>query len=748
MPHKNDQRDILPHEGKHRRERAPVPEPRDRVHSPSFSRVSVDGQDDVTAPDEEAGVELVAGTDMVITTAGDSVEFECVPTIPPIPNSLNDLDDVDTVTNPPGSGDTLTYNGAGEWEPVTPVQQINDLSDVGSASVPTLDDFLRWDGGEWVNQDLGPLGGHDDVVSTPGTNGYVLTWDGPNGWWEPSPIPMQTVNLTDTRDAVSATVESSAGTDATIDAATSSLAGVMTAADKTKLDGLGQGKEDLMTGVITGGVISANAGDPSKYDLSEGTGITVDWTDPANPVVTDVSWAAVVAGTVPDLATDAFTSVHITSAGTVVLTASFLPGPEEKRQHIQLGLLVHTDLTEIESTSQAIPAYEASKAVLDWIAAVGAINAGNQYSANVAGNLTIDKAVGVTTLPFINRNINAQNPTMMDNAALAPVPSLNGGFRDGAGGHNASLPATTIDPDVYDDGSGVLATVPNNRWTIKRLYFLGDVGITYVSVGQVVYSKLADAEAAIFSEDPDIDPRVEGFSVLITALIVKKGATDLTSPTQAKFVKITQATSSGSAPSSSVLSVFGRTGAVLAAASDYDASEVDNDSGVAGAQVSDALDTLDTELGAVPSTYTKKAGVFMARKTVLQTTTTGLVVLSNWAAADSEDPAYSWDASGGILTFNEDWAGFINLNLYGVLSVSGRCELYAECQEDTGAGYVQVSGCQAANYAARQTTENEGGLAIPMFWHQADSGNKLRFVVRHATTAFRVKGFWSMWQTS
>jgi len=43
-----------------------------------------------------------------------------------------------------------------------------------------------------------------------------------------------------------------------------------------------------------------------------------------------------------------------------------------------------------------------------------------------------------------------------------------------------------------------------------------------------------------------------------------------------------------------VPSVFGRTGAVVAAASDYDASQIDNDSGVTGAKVSDALDTLKT----------------------------------------------------------------------------------------------------------------------------------------------------------
>lgn len=43
-----------------------------------------------------------------------------------------------------------------------------------------------------------------------------------------------------------------------------------------------------------------------------------------------------------------------------------------------------------------------------------------------------------------------------------------------------------------------------------------------------------------------------------------------------------------------VASVFTRTGAVVAAASDYDASQIDNDSGVSGSFVSDALDALDS----------------------------------------------------------------------------------------------------------------------------------------------------------
>ncbi len=43
-----------------------------------------------------------------------------------------------------------------------------------------------------------------------------------------------------------------------------------------------------------------------------------------------------------------------------------------------------------------------------------------------------------------------------------------------------------------------------------------------------------------------------------------------------------------------VSSVFGRQGAVVAQASDYDASQIDNDSSVSGATVKDALETLDS----------------------------------------------------------------------------------------------------------------------------------------------------------
>lgn len=51
----------------------------------------------------------------------------------------------------------------------------------------------------------------------------------------------------------------------------------------------------------------------------------------------------------------------------------------------------------------------------------------------------------------------------------------------------------------------------------------------------------------------------------------------------------------------SVVSVFGRAGVVTAQSGDYDSDEIDNVSSVAGASVSDALETLDAEIAAIPA---------------------------------------------------------------------------------------------------------------------------------------------------
>lgn len=91
--------------------------------------------------------------------------------------------------------------------------------------------------------------------------------------------PNVTTDLTTTHNASSVVINSSDGTDATINAATTSLAGVMTSSDKTKLDGIASGA-------------TANTGTVTSVALSGGTtGLTVS----GSPITT--SGTITLAGT-------------------------------------------------------------------------------------------------------------------------------------------------------------------------------------------------------------------------------------------------------------------------------------------------------------------------------------------------------------------------------------------------------------------------------------------------------------------
>lgn len=78
----------------------------------------------------------------------------------------------------------------------------------------------------------------NDLTQSGATTGQVVMWDGTR--WKASTVSTGSTptNLTTTVTSTNVTVNSDTGTDATIPGATASAAGVMTAADKSKLDGI------------------------------------------------------------------------------------------------------------------------------------------------------------------------------------------------------------------------------------------------------------------------------------------------------------------------------------------------------------------------------------------------------------------------------------------------------------------------------------------------------------------------------
>ena len=110
-------------------------------------------------------------------------------------------------------------------------------------------------------------------------------------------------------------------------------------------------------------------------------------------------------------------------------------------------------------------------------------------------------------------------------------------MRDGSGGHTLISSVADVDPDQYDDGSGTLATVANNKFTIQRIYLSAISTFTLVEYGQNVYDTLEAANAALFTAAHVANPVLTANATHRCWMIVKKSTTDLTDTANAAFIE-------------------------------------------------------------------------------------------------------------------------------------------------------------------------------------------------------------------
>ena len=103
---------------------------------------------------------------------------------------INDLSDVDTASNEPDDGDVLTWVDAdSQWEPMAPSGGgsfvIGDATDVNTTGADP-GDVLRYDGADWIPDDL-TLNDLSDVDTTGVATGNHLAYDG-SDWVDSSEI--------------------------------------------------------------------------------------------------------------------------------------------------------------------------------------------------------------------------------------------------------------------------------------------------------------------------------------------------------------------------------------------------------------------------------------------------------------------------------------------------------------------------------------------------------------------------------
>ena len=280
------------------------------------------------------------------------------------------------------------------------------------------------------------------------------------------------------------------------------------------------------TGVLTGGTLSTGAG-ASEYSISDGTGQLVDGVG----VITPVSWSGKSNITPTNLATNLISWVGINSAGNVVEQVTAFTRAQA-RTIIILGVVVHVNLTTVDAVNnEQHIAYNAMTSTYDLAESIGFFNVeGNVFSANGA-NLNIDQSSGKLFKMGSNYDLApVDNPHVRSLASLAAL-SFQYRFSDGSNG----VTGIAIDPTTLDDGAGGTTNVPNNQFSVQRIYIFTS-GNVKIQRGVESFPNLDSALAGYSSEAYVTEPSIEANGLLRGFLVLREDVTDLTDTTKAVFI--------------------------------------------------------------------------------------------------------------------------------------------------------------------------------------------------------------------
>lgn len=287
----------------------------------------------------------------------------------------------------------------------------------------------------------------------------------------------------------------------------------------------------LSNGVKTGFIISINA-DPTKIDISAGTGNIIDNSNPANPVYTPVTYAGGTNISITNIATANATYIAINSSGAIIQQTSPFT-PIQRRTLIILGAAIHSNRVIVNVVNN-LPdvVLDGIDQFNDLLDALRGFNvSGNIISANGA-NLFINKSGGYIFKKGANFVTSNLNPHLLQLAGLTAPSNLRYRLQNGTEYANTNV----IEPDSFDN-AGVRTLVPSNDFTIQRIYLFPS-NLIRIQFGQATYGSMAIAIQAIQTENFVTEQNIADNGLLRGLLVVKRGTTDLTDPTKAKFLEV------------------------------------------------------------------------------------------------------------------------------------------------------------------------------------------------------------------
>jgi hypothetical protein len=297
---------------------------------------------------------------------------------------------------------------------------------------------------------------------------------------------------------------------------------------------LGVGVYSSATGLLSGGVLSINAGNADHLDISAGAASYLDMTDPADPIVETITWSGTTVD--GDLGSNFYKWVGIyrtgPGTGAVIIDTDFTA--LERRTIAVLGKYWSTvSGSNITNTAgYANLGYGQYDTSLDFMEAYGAINVfGNTYSASNDAAMTLARTSGQAFRLGANRGLQPTSPNVYDSPAQLTIPSY---YYQISGSYQYDV-RSTIDPDTYDL-NGVQTSVPTDKWTVQRIYYFAVSNVTVMLWGQDYYDSYTLARDGIFNDEFELWYDTVKGGILRGYLVVKQGATDLTDSGQAVVI--------------------------------------------------------------------------------------------------------------------------------------------------------------------------------------------------------------------
>ena len=302
---------------------------------------------------------------------------------------------------------------------------------------------------------------------------------------------------------------------------------------------------DIERNILEGNVISTGAYQYSG--MTQGTGQTINvalmrgWIvqntyDKATlPDVTNVYYTGGTNIPLTYLNTADATYILVNSGSTLYQQTTF-PTPQQRRQNIYLGKVIHPNRSTIISLNQTVD-FDVSPiaAIRDIWTPIKLINQGITVTPNGV-NLSINTSAGTLWGNGIGWTTNQLNPDSVVMSGNSPTTFQ---YRSQLGPVTGSTPLytgnTTFIDTINYDVAGVVTNIPGSgKFTTQRIYMF-PTGLVRIQYGQAYYPTLAKALAELQNEVFVEYSNNRDNGILIGMLTVKEGATDLTNTGDAIF---------------------------------------------------------------------------------------------------------------------------------------------------------------------------------------------------------------------